>query len=798
MATQRPAFPAPMSFVQELLQEREVIPRAKATAREITELLSPNALVFYIRQADQQPWIPKVVRGEISLEGREVPAGVGTLEMAERARGPVVLSGDSLRREDYAHLHMKRELTSLAYLPIVQSEQLIGLIELIGYDRHFTVAELTPALALTPFAGLALASAISYEQERNSNLASISRLSQLYDLEHVFNSILQMDRLLPLISSKIRDIMEVQACNLWMVQGDELILLARAGEDPTLKVGVSQKSGEGIANEALDTNKSILITKADDVRLVKRNAPAGDKGVQSLLAVPIVSQGFHVGVLEIINRDNGMPFSEDDFYFMSTVMPTVANALHNASLLEAERKVAVLETLVEVSREITSSLNLERIIQIVVNGPQKIMAYDRAAVALNQRGKVQLKAISGKSEINNAEPTVKSLRAILEWASDVDTEIYVVQHGNSIEVEREETRLKFKEYFAQTGMRAFYCVPLLDEQGSMGVLSFESRNPDFLMETHFELIKVLASQTTVALRNASLYTEVPFIGVLEPLLQKKHEFLAMETRRRSALIGLAVAVVLFLAVFPLPMRVVGDATVTPETTAKIQASVEGVLKKIYVQEGDVVKAGTILADMEDWEFRTQLAATQAKHATLLAEMNRALAAKDGSEAGIKRFEVDYWSSEVTRASERLERTHLRTLQDGIVATPRVGEMAGRKLELGDEFATVVSTAKAQIDVAIDEQDLPLLENGSTTVVKLDGYPTRKFSGTVLRVSPISTTEGDRKVFYARVSVPNEEGLLRPGMQGRGKVSAGWRPAGYVLFRGAGMWAWSKLWSWFGW
>src|SRR5205814_1110600 len=106
------------------------------------------------------------------------------------------------------------------------------------------------------------------------------------------------------------------------------------------------------------------------------------------------------------------------------------------------------------------------------------------------------------------------------------------------------------------------------------ILSFESRNPEFLSDTHFELIKVLASQATVALRNASLYTEVPFIGILEPLLQKRNEFMRMEAKRRSAMVVLAVAAVLFLAVFPLPMRVVGDSTVTPETTANVQAPVE--------------------------------------------------------------------------------------------------------------------------------------------------------------------------------------------------------------------------------
>jgi len=54
------------------------------------------------------------------------------------------------------------------------------------------------------------------------------------------------------------------------------------------------------------------------------------------------------------------------------------------------------------------------------------------------------------------------------------------------------------------------------------------------------------------------------------------------------------------------------------------------------------------------------------------------------------------------------------------------------------------------------------------------------------------------VFQARVDLDNVDGSLRSGMQGRGKLSVGWRPFGYVLFRDFGVWIWSKLWSWFGW
>ena len=103
-----------------------------------------------------------------------------------------------------------------------------------------------------------------------------------------------------------------------------------------------------------------------------------------------------------------------------------------------------------------------------------------------------------------------------------------------------------------------------------------------------------------------------------------------------------------------------------------------------------------------------------------------------------------------------------------------------------------------MDVAIDERDVALLRQGTAASVKLEGFPTRTFRGSVNVVSPKGQALGDERVFYARVNVANEKSLIRPGMQGRTKISVGWRPIGYVLFRRPAMWLYSKLWSWFGW
>jgi multidrug efflux pump subunit AcrA (membrane-fusion protein) len=153
---------------------------------------------------------------------------------------------------------------------------------------------------------------------------------------------------------------------------------------------------------------------------------------------------------------------------------------------------------------------------------------------------------------------------------------------------------------------------------------------------------------------------------------------------------------------------------------------------------------------------------------------------------------------VGRARELLGRAQLRSPIDGVVATPHVDTFAGRRMQFGDTFAEIVDTSNTVVDVGIDAADVGLLGAGQNARIKLNSYPTRTFSGKVSVISKKGETLGDTRVFFARVSVGNSDGAMRSGMEGRAKISTGWRTSGYVLFRKPVIWLYSKIWNWFGW
>jgi multidrug resistance efflux pump len=308
---------------------------------------------------------------------------------------------------------------------------------------------------------------------------------------------------------------------------------------------------------------------------------------------------------------------------------------------------------------------------------------------------------------------------------------------------------------------------------------------------------VLAGQTTVAIRNALLYQEVPLIGLLEPLVQRKQAFLRSGRKRQAVMLGSVAAVILLLIFCPLPLRISGTAVVAPQSVATLAAPVEGTIANVYAREGQHVSRGQVLATMDDWAWRNQLVAAQAKYQAALLAMQGDLA-RHSALAGEDRIQVDYLRSEMERTRLRIANAQLRSPIDGIVITPDLQNAAGEHLDAGATFAQVLDLASARVNIAVDQQDAGLVRGGQSAAIKLNSFPAETLHGRVSSISPEAQPVGDGRVFYAHVLLANRNAELRTGMDGRAKIFAGYRAAGFVLLRAPALWIWEKLWDWIGW
>ncbi len=219
----------------------------------------------------------------------------------------------------------------------------------------------------------------------------------------------------------------------------------------------------------------------------------------------------------------------------------------------------------------------------------------------------------------------------MRWLSSGSSALHVRQAEPE---HAQEIAVAVAKYFDGTGYRALYALPLVDDQGRVGMLLYAATDPDFLDTAQMEMIKILAAQATVAIRNALLYREVPLIGLLEPLMQRKRQILRTSGSQRLFYGGVTAVVLLFLLFCPLPMRLSGEAIVEPQHLVTIAAPTDGNVETVAVRDGQRVTAGQQLGTMNNWQWKADLATAQAKYQAAELRMEASLAG--GSPPGWRR------------------------------------------------------------------------------------------------------------------------------------------------------------------
>ena len=783
----------PAHFFVELLSVASPAARAGVVAATIVRVFDEVACAVYrLPHGSGADWQAISSAGDITVRRHSSPAVKPPLRESVT---PVIIEAGRLDVSSLAHLQPRCAVTSLAYIPLEAGGRRIAVVEVVSFREPPTDTELELLQALSVPAAAALRESEDAEATHAELLASVHRLTELYDLEKSLNGTLELEPLLRLIPQKIRPMLGCQAVNLWMFEGELLTLVGSAGEDATVRVGTTQAIGEGYVADMAEEGVPVTLSGEDEEHLRHRRGTT-EMPLWTATLAPLMDGNAEVGVLEAINKSGGQPFDDDDAFFLQTIAETASSALKNASLLFAERKLAILEVLVEVSSEITSTLRLDRLLRIIVNSPQSVLPFERCAIALDRRGTLQLKAVSGMASLPVGDKDVEQLEKLIRWLSLQDK---IVHHALQSEDGdgKDDVPKEVVQHFLASGHRGLFAVALNDDQGRVGMLVYESTDPDFLQLPHREMIKILAGQATVAIRNALLYGDMPLVSVFEPMLQRKQAFLRMDGARRKAIAAAALVAAVFLAVCPLPFRLSGTATVAAQHTVAVAAPVDGQIQAVFAQEGERVKTGAPLASMNEAQWRMDLASARARYRTAMLTMQSDLA-HGAAAAGADRAQMDYLHAEVDRAQTRIDLAQLRSPIDGVVLTPSLGERVGERVSAGAVFAEVLDLSSVYVNIDVAQEDAALLRTGQQASIKLDSYTSKTLRGSVDLLSQQAATGSGERTFAGRVLLPNQPALLRAGMTGRGKILVGYRPAGYVLFRRPALWAWQTAWRWFGW
>jgi RND family efflux transporter, MFP subunit len=237
--------------------------------------------------------------------------------------------------------------------------------------------------------------------------------------------------------------------------------------------------------------------------------------------------------------------------------------------------------------------------------------------------------------------------------------------------------------------------------------------------------------------------------------------------------------------------VMASGKIYPVSEVKISPDVSGEITELYVQEGDSVRKGQVLAAINSTIYKSmvnranaQLNQTRSSVSNASALMQQAKAQLDQATATYERnkklyqeyaisasefemAETAYKSAQatyqaaiesikgnqygvagaeanVTEARQSLQRTTIYAPMSGIVTKLFVkkGErVVGTAQMAGTEILRVADMSKMKVDVEVGENDIQKVKQGDTANIEVDAYPNRTFKGVVVQISQSSTATG---------------------------------------------------------
>ncbi|HQS59281.1 MAG: efflux transporter periplasmic adaptor subunit [Gallionellales bacterium 35-53-114] len=227
-----------------------------------------------------------------------------------------------------------------------------------------------------------------------------------------------------------------------------------------------------------------------------------------------------------------------------------------------------------------------------------------------------------------------------------------------------------------------------------------------------------------------------------------------------------------------------NGTLNPVTLVNVGSQVSGIVKKIYADFNDRVKAGQILLELDPALIEAQLQQSTANvenaRASLeLAQANEARTRGLYAQEYVTRLELDQsvqalksaraqlavYEAQAKRDRTNLSYTVIRSPVSGVVVSREVntGQTVAASFQTPTLFKIAQNLSKMQIDTSYAEADVGSIHVGQLANFRVDAFPNRSFHGKVHQVRLNPTTQQNVVTYNVVVSVDNTDQSLLPGM-----------------------------------
>ena len=266
----------------------------------------------------------------------------------------------------------------------------------------------------------------------------------------------------------------------------------------------------------------------------------------------------------------------------------------------------------------------------------------------------------------------------------------------------------------------------------------------------------------------------------------------------------------------LQAKVSANGKIQATKKVDISATVPGQVVHLAVQEGDQVKKGQFLLQLDSVNYRAGARSSEFSMQALLKDLDSARFNSDQAKADLERAlknnsagilaeadlqrartqastaesallaseqRVQQARAMLEGAKDSLSKTTIRAPMDGVVTAKRIeeGEVAviGVQNQPGTVLLTISDMSVVEAEMEIDETSIPAVALGQDARVHIDAYPNQTFDGVVTEVgnSPIVSVTGQTNEaikFKVKVQLKTPPSGIKPGLSVQADILTGFR------------------------
>jgi len=450
-------------------------------------------------------------------ENRPLPTGQGLEYEAIKSGRPIVTEDYERECRSRGVLPANKGLFAWVSVPLNAGAESIGMISLASRDSTlvFTDEQVSLVQAISDQAAGAIVKArLLQESERRTR-----QLTVLNEVARSLTSTLELAPLLNQILFSAVEILNCEAGSLLLVdlQTDELVFEVALGPVGGDLIGKRLPPGTGLVGKAVETRQPII---ANDARRTKEWFDTDEKTgfmTKDLLVVPMLVKEKVIGVIEVINRKDGLPFTPSDQELLAAFTSQAAIAIENARLYTQTdqtlaARVEELSVMQRIDRELNASLDVTRAMRITLEWAMRQSRVNAGLIGVIEEHGIRLIASQGyTSELAPYAEHYMPLQlpGIKEAVETGQPQVWKSNSGRSTG--------KLSPAILTRG-KSQATIPIRQENQVIGVLLLENLANESLSDESMGFLSRLTDHAAIAIANAQLFSKV------EAANQSKVEF----------------------------------------------------------------------------------------------------------------------------------------------------------------------------------------------------------------------------------------------------------------------------------